>query len=128
MSKTRCNFPLAALPVAVFGAFILSGIAASIVAAQFTHWTEPFVGPCCAVTVIVVTFWLSPVEKRTFGIMVLLLGVLMAWVLLPNYYPEHHPKAYQHTDIPFVITVVAGLVSYLACSYFWPPESSPKNG
>jgi cytochrome bd-type quinol oxidase subunit 2 len=128
MTKTRSNFPLAAVPFAVLGSFILCFFAASVVVSQFTNWWEPFVGPCCAITVIVVTFWLSPTGKRTLGLVTLLLGMFAAWLwLMPSYYPEHHPKAYQTTAMPFVATVGAGLLSYLLCSTIWPKEKSCKD-
>ena len=127
MTKTRSDFPLAAVPFAVLGSFILCFFAASVVVSQFTNWFEPFVGPCCAVTVIVVTFWLSPAGKRTLGLATLLLGVFAAWLwLMPSYYPEYHPMAYEPTVIPFVATVGAGLLSYLCCSAIWPKEKSHK--
>ncbi len=128
MTKKRPPFPLEALPVTVIGAFVLSGIVASVVASSFTHSTEPYVGPSCAVSVMLVTFWLAPVAKRTLGLFVLFIGVFMAWLLLPNYYPEHHPMAYQPTVIPFVATVGAGLLSFLCCSAIWPKEKPDKDG
>ena len=76
-------------------------------------------------TVIIVTFWLSPTGKRTLGLTTLLLGTFAAWLwLMPSYYPEHHPMAYQTTPIPFLATVGVGVFSYLLCSALWPQASS----
>ncbi|MEQ2007147.1 MAG: hypothetical protein ABMA26_10135 [Limisphaerales bacterium] len=126
MAKRHDRFPLAALPVAIGIAFVFSGLVASVVASSFTLWPEPFVGSTCAVSVVLVTFWLAPAAKRTLGLFVLLVGAFMAWLLLPNYYPDGHPKAYQTTFIPLVATVGAGLLSYLCCSAIWPKEKSGK--
>ena len=127
MKKTRCVIQFLALPFAVVSAFFLSGLIGSMAVSQFTNWTEPFVGPCCAASVIAVTFWLAPVRKRTFGIFVMVLGVLSAWFLLrDSYYPAPHPKAYEPTLIPLVTTVVAGVLSYLFCSIYWPHERFQK--
>jgi cytochrome bd-type quinol oxidase subunit 2 len=128
MTKPRSDLPLAALPFVVFASLVVSFFVASVVVSQFTNWWEPFVGPCCAVTVILVTFWLSPAGKRTLGLVTLLLGSFAAWLwLMPSYYPEHHPKAYQTTAIPFVVTVGSGLLSYLLCFAIWPLKRSRRN-
>jgi hypothetical protein len=105
-----------ALPLAVVGEFFASAVVGALIVARFSRWEEPFVGPLCATSVVVTTFWLAPAKKRTSGLIVLLLGILGAWALLRHSsYPEGFSKAYQPTIIPLVATTGAGVLSYICC-------------
>ena len=116
-----------ALPVAVFIAFCFSGLVGSVIVSWFTRWNEPFIGPLCASVVIFVTFWLAPAKKKISGLIALLLGSFAAWFLLRHcFYPEGHPKAYQPTLIPLIVTIAFGIGSYIACFIFWRHEKKPE--
>ena len=112
-----------ALPLAIVGAFFASAVVGAVIVARFSHWEEPFVGPLCATTVIVTAFWLAPTMKRTSGLIVLLLGILVAWALLRHSdYPEGYSRAYQPTIIPLAATIGAGVLSYVCCCLLFRRE------
>ena len=58
--------------------------------------------------------WLAPWYKRPVCVAVYIIGLSLAYVQFsPSWYPETHPKAYQPTYVPFVMTATVGL-AYLA--------------
>ena len=107
------------LPLAVVVAFLASLALGRMTVEHFNLWPEPFVGPLCAITVIVVAFWLAPTHKLTSGMVILMLGIFAAWWLLEDStYPEGCLKAYQPTIIPLAATISAGVLCYLFCCLF----------
>lgn len=53
----------------------------------------------------------APTRRRRVVLFALLCGVWAAWRVLGDwYFPEHHPRAYQPSNVPLIMTLVSGLV------------------
>jgi len=99
-----------ALPAFVFGAFIATGILAEVPVTVFGLWEDLWVGIACAVTWVLTSFFIAPEKKTIVSTVFFVLGALLAWILVgKSWYPESHPRAYQHTYIPFALTFISGL-------------------
>jgi hypothetical protein len=104
---------------AVFGAFVACGFAAAAIAWQFRWWDTPLAGFCAAFAAVWVTYLSAPSRKCSLAGSVLAFGSVIAWFALDSsYYPEIFPSlAYQPTRIPFIATVIGGVLGLvLACS------------
>jgi cytochrome bd-type quinol oxidase subunit 2 len=112
--------------LAVVGAFAITGVVGAF---TFTRWPEPYVGPLCAVAVVLTTYWAARKRKKTAGFIALVVGSTVAWLFLKDsYFPEPHPQAYQQTYLPFVFTVAAGTLTFLICGMLWKEaQKSPPN-
>ena len=94
------------LPLVIIGALAL-GLIISIfleaIAGNFGLWIEPFCYLIIGITVITPTYFATPYLKRTITLIVCACGAILAWYFLHSaFYPEGHPKAYQHTYLPLI--------------------------
>ena len=80
-------------------------------------WDEPYSGFLAAILVVGVGFKMAPIYKMQIATCILILGTLIAWQLLePSSYPENYGnKSYQLTHIPFLYTLLGGILGWLGC-------------
>ncbi len=64
---------------AVIGCFLISGIAATLVAGGLGLWWEPIIGSVCSVAVVLGAFVLAPNHKAHSATVALVLGAATAW-------------------------------------------------
>lgn len=70
----------------------------------------------------------APARKRTVAVLVFLAGAAAAWQLLGSwFFPESHPRAYQHSSVPFIGTCLGGLAG-VAIVYLRARRSRPGVG
>jgi hypothetical protein len=98
--------------LAVSGAFLVAGIAGSIVTGMLGFWDLPGAGFCAAMAVVLATFYAAPQRSLLITCSVFAAGAAAAWFFLePSWYPENYGAlAYQPTHLPFIVTCSGGLV------------------
>ena len=102
--------------VIVIITFILSAIAAGLLADALGVWKKPFIGAFAAFLVVIAGYATAPSHKKIAATAWLLLGAVAAWILSgQSYYPEDHQLAYQLTFIPLTATYLSGLAALLLC-------------
>lgn len=59
----------------------------------------------------------APSNRRLILVLTYATGAWMAWWLLRTWhFPEQHPRAYEHSDVPLVMTLAGGL---LWAAFLW---------
>lgn len=101
----------------VIGSFVLCGIGGAGIAYVFGWWGKPIAGFTAAFGWVSMTYLTAPVSKKMVTFISFLAGAVLAWyVLEPSYIPNNHNgSGYQRTHIPFIVTVVGGLVPIMVC-------------
>ena len=114
-------------PLAVFGAFLIAGIAGAFATGALGFWSLPGAGFCAAPAVVLSAYFAAPKSRRLLCAgCAFVIGAVAAWVLLePAWYPESYgaPRAYQRTYLPFIATCIGGVVGLVAIGVFrsrWP--------
>jgi hypothetical protein len=109
---------------AVFGAFFLCGIFGSALASLLGLWDQATSGFFAAFGVVNMAYLSSPNRNKQYSVIVFLLGAICAWLLIgDSWYPESYTeKAYQSTYLPFLITLLGGLLPLVVI--FYPLKSS----
>jgi uncharacterized membrane protein YfcA len=77
-----------------------------------------------AIAFVVVGAWMAPRYRAVVAAVLYAIGTWLAYFVLdPWWFPEHHPRAYQESYVPLVLTLVGGLVGVLISlmmSIGWP--------
>ncbi len=104
---------------AISGAFFLCGFGGALIADLTGLWDKPLAGFFAAFGVVSIAYLSAPSKNREFSLLVFIVGCLCAWFLVgSSWYPESYPsKAYQPTHLPFIVTVLGGLVSLAICLF-----------
>jgi hypothetical protein len=99
------------LPPALFAVFICLGLFLKILNSFLQLWFEPVGGFILAAAWVISAHLIAPARKSLASTAAFVFGSLLAWRLVGHtWYPENHPKAYQSTCIPFVLTIAGGLL------------------
>ncbi|WP_020405387.1 hypothetical protein [Hahella ganghwensis] len=104
---------------AVFGAFVFCGVGGFLIASLFGVWGLPVAGFFAAFSVVVLTYISAPKYQLPLVSIVFLVGCVLAWIILKDgHYPESYSeKAYQQTYLPFLATILGGMIS-VAFAFF----------
>lgn len=95
---------------------IVLGIAASVLLSGVIGVWEEYVGAVILPIVgLTAAMWVAPSHKAHACAAMYMVGLGIAYFFFtPSFYPEHHPRAYQSTYIPFFITSGVGLLYLIA--------------
>jgi MFS family permease len=96
--------------------FLVSAIAAGLLADLVGVWKKPVIGSVAAFCVVISGYVTAPSHKKTASVVWLIVGAIAAWVLAGNsYYPEDYEHAYQPTLAPLLATYLSGLIALWIC-------------
>jgi len=113
--------------VIVIISFLVSAIAAGILADLAGVWKKPIIGATAAFCVVISAYVTAPSHKQTASAVWLIVGMIAAWFLAgDSYYPEDYEQAYQPTIIPLFATYLSGIVALLIC-IMWHKNVAQKN-
>ncbi|ALO34492.1 hypothetical protein CMT41_07000 [Colwellia sp. MT41] len=102
--------------VIVIISFLVSAIAAGILADLAGIWKKPVIGATAAFCVVIAGYVTAPSHKQLASVVWLIVGLIAAWDLAGNsHYPEGYELASQPTFIPLFATYISGLVALLIC-------------
>lgn len=102
--------------VIVIITFLVSAIAAGLLADFAGVWKKPIIGSVAAFCVVIAGYVTAPNHKQLASVVWLIVGAISAWLLAgDSYYPEDYEHAYQLTIIPLLATYLSGLVALLIC-------------
>jgi hypothetical protein len=111
---------LAALIASVLLAELLSLLMARAVSQATLNsileadWRAGVFGALSAIVTIVVGTLVAPNHRRLVSLIVLAGGAWLAWQGMHDwYFPEHHPRGYQPSSVPLVMTLVGGLAGVM---------------
>jgi len=97
--------------VIVITCFVVSAVAAGLLADLAGVWKKPVIGSVAAFCVVIAGYATAPTYKRSASAAWLIIGAIAAWVLSSTSpYPEDQP-----TLIPIYATYLSGLVALLLC-------------
>lgn len=58
-------------------------------------------------------WWFAPFARRPVITVTFLVGSWLAWEILePWWFSEGHPRAYEPSHVPIIVTLVGGLIAY----------------
>ena len=104
------------LPLVIIGGLalgIIISVSLEFVAGKLGLWIEPLEYFIIGITVITPTYFATPYLKRSITLFVCACGAILAWYFLHTaFYPEGHPKAYQHTYLPLIGAYCGLFVGY----------------
>jgi hypothetical protein len=67
-----------------------------------------------AIAFVVAGAWMAPRYRAVVAAVLYALGTRLAYFVLdPWSFPEHHPRSYQESYVPLVLTLIGGLVGVL---------------
>lgn len=96
--------------------FVVSAIAAGLLADLVGVWKKPVIGSIAAFFVVISGYMTAPSHKQISAIVWLIAGAIAAWFLAGHsYYPEDSAHAYQSTIIPLIATYLSGIGALLIC-------------
>ena len=102
--------------VIVIISFLVSAIAAGILADLAGVWKKPIIGSVAAFCVVIAGYVTAPSHKPLASVVWLIVGSISAWILAgDSFYPEDHEHAYQLTIIPLLATYLSGIFALLIC-------------
>ena len=102
--------------VIVIISFLVSAIAAGVLADLANVWKKPIIGSVAAFCVVISGYVTAPSHKPIASGVWLIIGAISAWLLAgDSFYPEDHEHAYQLTIIPLLATYLSGLFALLIC-------------
>ncbi|NQZ28713.1 MAG: hypothetical protein HRT55_20640 [Colwellia sp.] len=102
--------------VIVIISFLVSAIAAGVLADLASVWKKPIIGSVAAFCVVISGYVTAPSHKTIASVVWLIIGAISAWLLAgDSFYPEDHEHAYQLTIIPLLATYLSGLFALLIC-------------
>ncbi len=108
MNKVRGFFISFAIVIITF---VLSAIAAGLLADFAGVWKKPVIGSVAAFCVVISGYVTAPSHKQKASAIWLIVGAIAAWILSSTSpYPEDQP-----TLIPLYATYVSGVVALLIC-------------
>ncbi|GLQ30909.1 hypothetical protein [Litoribrevibacter albus] len=112
---------------ATLGGFFFCGLGGSLIADLSGFWHLPVAGFFAAFGTVTLAYFSVPNYKDKIAYGILLVGSMLAWLLLePSNYPSsYEDKAYQPTHIPFLVTVIGGIVALVLCVF--PASKRAKN-
>jgi len=91
--------------------FVVSAIAAGLLADFFGVWKKPVIGSVAAFCVVITAYVTAPSHKQKSSAVWLIIGAIAAWVLSSTSpYPEDQP-----TLIPLYATYISGFIALLIC-------------
>ena len=97
--------------VIVIITFVVSSIAAGLLADFVGVWKKPVIGSVAAFCVVISGYATAPSYKQTSSAVWLIIGAIAAWFLSSaSPYPEDQP-----TLTPLYITYVSGFIALLIC-------------
>ena len=97
--------------VIVIITFIVSAIAAGLLADFIGVWKKPVIGSVAAFCVVISGYVTAPIYKKRASAAWLIIGAVAAWVLSSTSpYPEDQP-----TLIPLYATYISGFIALLIC-------------
>jgi hypothetical protein len=74
-----------------------------------------------AIATVVAGSTMAPNRRRAVSLLIFAAGTYPAWILVGRwYFPEHHPRAYQSSARPFILTELGGIAGVLLV-WFWRP-------
>ena len=98
--------------VIVIIVFLVSAVAAGLIADLLGVWKKPVIGSIAAFCVVISGYVTAPSHKQIASVIWLIAGAIAAWVLSGNSsYPEDQP-----TLTPLIITYASGLVALFICT------------
>ena len=94
---------------------LIAGIDLSLFISDIINVWEDYVGAIVMPSLgIVVTYFIAPYYKYSSCALMYIIGLFIAFYgFTPSWYPQSHPLAYESTYIPFIITVLSGLITLL---------------
>ena len=120
--------PLAAVLAMMGTALLLSMIGDVITASMPTSIVDSVIpadirmgifGATVAAVTIVAAWGMAPSYRSIASLAILVGGGWLAWQVLWHWnFPEHHPKAYQESKVPLVLTLLGGLATQTAVSWY----------
>jgi MFS family permease len=97
--------------VIVMITFVLSAIAAGLLADIVGVWKKPVIGATAAFCVVISGYITAPSHKQKASALWLIIGAIAAWYLSnTSPYPEDQP-----TLIPLYATYISGFIALLLC-------------
>ena len=112
--------------VIVIISFLVSAIAAGVLADLASVWKKPIIGSVAAFCVVIFGYVTAPSHKQLAAVVWLIIGAISAWVLAgDSFYPEDHEHAYQLTIIPLLATYLSGLFALLICLLWHKKHNKP---
>ncbi len=107
--KINPHVKLLLLPLSLFGTAVLTLVPLYVLELLFRRtsiWLSPVEYLIICSTIVYAGWLFSPYWNRSISLLVAGIGVNVAWQFLHDaYFPENHPRAYQHTLIPFFCAV-----------------------
>ena len=99
------------LPPTVFAVFMFLGLALQFLNSVVHVWFEPTAGFILALVWVLSAQFIAPARKPIASVVAFAVGAMFAWKRIGySWYPENHPKAYQPTHIPILMTISGGLL------------------
>lgn len=104
---------------AIIGAFFTCGLGGAFLAESLNIWSVPVAGFLAAFSVVTVAYLSAPLNPRAFASAVFVVGASIAFYLLNDeVYPDsYQERAYLHTWLPYLTTLIGGLVSMVIIFY-----------
>jgi len=116
------------LPWEVGIAFFVSSFVAWALLSNLVNWPTPAIGFLAAAAVVVATYARAPTHRLLAAVCSFALGAIVAYVLLRGAtFPENHPRGYEQTSIPLLVTLFGGVVALLACGVHAMRRGAPSN-
>ena len=101
--------------------FLVSAIAAGLLADLVGIWKKPVIGSVAAFCVVISGYATAPSHKQIASVLWLIVGAIAAWVLSgTSPYPEDQP-----TLTPLLVTYASGLFALLICTV-WHKKHNKK--
>lgn len=101
--------------------FLVSAIAAGLLADLVGVWKKPVIGSMAAFCVVISGYVTAPSHKQIAAAVWLIIGAIAAWVLSSTSpYPEDKP-----TLIPLYATYISGFIALLICTV-WHKKHNKK--
>jgi len=108
--------------VIVIITFVVSAIAAGLLADFVGVWKKPVIGAVAAFCVVISGYVTAPSHKQKSSVVWLIIGAVAAWVLSnTSPYPEDQP-----TLIPLYATYISGFIALLFCMV-WHKKQNTKH-
>jgi hypothetical protein len=106
--------------VIVIITFLISAIAAGLLADLIGVWKKPVIGSSAAFCVVIAGYASAPSHKLRASAVWLVIGAIAAWVLSSTSpYPEDKP-----TLIPLYATYFSGFIALLICKVWHKKHNS----
>jgi hypothetical protein len=115
------------LPPALFAIFLFLGLALAFLNSFLRLWFEPAAGFILALVWVLSAHLIAPDRKPIASAMAFGIGTMLAWQFIgDSWYPENHPKAYQPTHLPIMVTIAGGVLGFAGSITMEMMKRKPK--